>query len=98
MLRGTRCTVRLRDVDFDDEPEAFVYFRGTRSSPGWIFRWDGSALVNLTPTRLDDGRELSLLLDPVVYDLEHDGTLRVVASREIATRVPGQRPRNPAYV
>ena len=98
MLRGTRCTVRLRDVDFDDEPEAFVYFRGTRASPGWIFRWDGSALVNLTPTRLDDGRELSLLLDPVVYDLEHDGTLRVVASREIATRVPGQRPRNPAYV
>jgi hypothetical protein len=98
LLPGGRCTIRLHDVDFDGQPEAFVYFQGVRASVGWIFACNGSALTNLTPTIVSDGRDSSLLLGPVVYDLEHRGTLRVIAARSIENPAPDQRPRNPAFV
>jgi hypothetical protein len=98
LLPGGRCTLRLQDVDFDGEPEIFAYFQGVRASVGWIFRWDGAALASLTPTSPSGGRDASILLGPVLYDLEHSGALRVVAARSIENPGPDQRPRNPAFV
>jgi hypothetical protein len=94
----TRCTIRLHDVDFDGQPEAFATFEGIRAGVGWIVRWDGSRLVNLTPTRRDGERQVSVLLDPAVYDLEHSGPLRVVAARQVASAAPGVPPPSPAFV
>jgi hypothetical protein len=98
MLSGTRCQIRLRDLDFDGRPEAFVSFLGVRASSAWIFKWDGAALANLTPVQPVGERVSSLLLSPAVYDLEHSGPLRVVAERVIDRPGPGLRPRQPAFV
>ena len=97
-LPGNSCVIRLRDVDFDDQPEVFVYFQGRRASTGWIFRWDGDALTNLTPTEADDVGERSVLLSPAIYDLAHQGPLQVIASREIVNVAPGLPVRLPAFV
>jgi hypothetical protein len=98
MLNGTRCQIRLRDLDFDGRPEAFVSFLGVRASSGWLFKWDGSTLVNMTPVQPVGDRVSSLLLSPTVYDLEQSGPLRVVAERVVDRPGPGVRPRLPAYV
>ena len=98
VLSGTDCGIRVDDLDFDGRQEAIVYFRGLRASSGWIFKWDGARLLSLTPTRSADGRESSLLLGPIVYDLEHKGPLSVVAPRVIEQIGPGQQARNPAFV
>ena len=99
-LPGARsgCAIRLQDVDFDGQPEVFVYFQGTRASVGWIFSWDDSTLSSLTPTDAGGGRGASVLLDPVAYDLEHSGPLRVIAATEVSTTVPGVRAGRPAFV
>jgi hypothetical protein len=94
----TRCTIRLDDLDADGRPEVFVAFEGPRASVGWVVRWEGTRLVNLTPTRTVDGRETSLLLNPAVYDLEHRGSLRVIAARDFASPPPGVPAALPAYV
>lgn len=96
-IPGRGCEIRLREVDFDDRPEAFVSFFGARASVFWAFKWDGSALVNLTPTT-DGARQSSLLLSASVYDLDLKDGLRVIAERAVERPGPGQRPRNPAYV
>ena len=93
-----RCTVRLNDLDGDGQPEVFVAFDGQRASFVWVFRWDGSRLVNLTPTQVAKGRETTLLLNAAVYDLEHRGGLRVVAARDFAAPPPGVPAPTPAYV
>lgn len=99
-LPGTRagCTIGLYDLDFDGQQEALVSFRAVRNSAGWIFKWNGSALTSLTPTDRSSGREASSLLDPVVWDLDHKGGLRVIAAREIAPTAPGVPARTPAFV
>ena len=97
-MPGGRCTIRLRDVDFDGQPEAFVSFQSVRASTGWIFKWDGATLRNLTPTESLEGRVSSLLLDPALYDLDHQGPLELIAARAVERQVPGTRSRNPAYV
>ena len=97
-LPGTDCQVRLHDLDFDGRQEAIVYFLGVRASPGWVVRWDGSTLRNLTPTDPNSERLSSLLLSPTVYDFEHTGSLRIVAAREIERPGPREQPRNPAFV
>jgi hypothetical protein len=94
---GTDCRIRIQDLDFDGQPEAIVYFVGVRASPGWVLRWDGTKLLNLTPTKIDRGRESSLLLSPAVYDLEHTGSLRIIAAREIEPPGSGLS-RSPAFV
>jgi hypothetical protein len=94
----TRCVIRMHDVDFDGRAEAFVYFEGVRASVGWIFRWDGSRLTSLTPTRSDGTRESSLLINPAVYDLDHAGSLRVIAARDIGAPPPGVPAPYPAFV
>jgi hypothetical protein len=90
--------VRLNDLDFDGRPEVFVTFAGPRASVGWVVRWDGARLLNLTPTQIAGGREHSLLLNPAVYDLEHRGSLRVVAARDFVSPPPGVPASQPAYV
>jgi hypothetical protein len=97
-LSGRDCAVGLDDVDLDGQPEAFVYFFSTRASSGWIFRWDGATLKNLTATEIVDGRQRSIMLGPTVYDLNHEGGQSVVAAREIPVTAPGVPPRNPAFV
>jgi len=97
-LAGNDSQIRLEDLDFDGRPEAIVYFLGGRLSTGWIFKWDGTMLRNLTPTTRNNDREVSLLLSPAVYDLEHSGALSIVATRVIENIGPGQQARNPAYV
>jgi hypothetical protein len=98
VLPGSDCRIRLEDLDFDGRQEALVYFLGLRASSGWILGWDGTTLVNLTPTRSEGARQSSLLLGPTVYDLEHNGSLRIVALREVERPGPGEQPRNPAFV
>ena len=97
-MPGSRCSIRLRDVDFDGQPEAFVNYQGVRASSGWVFKWDGTTLRNLTPTETVDGRLSSLLLDPALYDLDHQGPLELIAARAVERQVPGTRSRYPAYV
>ena len=97
-MPGSRCVIRLRDVDFDGQPEAFVNFQGVRASSGWVFKWDGATLRNLTPTESAEGRVSSLLLDPAVYDLDHEGPLELIAARAVERQVPNTRSRYPAYV
>jgi hypothetical protein len=97
-LSGRDCVVRLNDVDLDGQEEVFVYFFANRSSDGWIFRWDGSALENLTATEMSEDLESTIMLGPTVYDFHHDDGQRVVAAREIAITAPGVPPRNPAFV
>jgi hypothetical protein len=97
-MPGGRCAIRLRDVDFDGQPEAFVSFQGVRASTGWIFKWDGTTLRNLTPTESVQGRVSSLLLDPALYDLDHQGPLELIAARTVERQVPGTRSSSPAYV
>ncbi|NOT45710.1 MAG: hypothetical protein HOP14_14000 [Acidobacteria bacterium] len=98
LLPGPRCSMQLEDLEADGRPEVFVYFEGRRSATGWVVRWDDAGLTNLTPTRSRDGRDVSLLLDPVVYDLAHEGPLRVIAARETQNTAPGVRASSPAYV
>jgi hypothetical protein len=98
VLSGTDCGIRVEDLDFDGRQEAIVYFRGGRASSGWILKWDGTKLQSLTPTRSNGDRESSLLLGPIVYDLEHKGPLSVVAARVVEQLAPGQQARNPAFV
>ena len=98
MLPGTRCNLRLHDVDFDGQPEALVNFLGVRASAGWLLKWNGSTLSNLTPIQSDGGRQSSRLLSPAVYDLAHNGTLRLIAAGGIDRLAPGERPVNPAFV
>jgi len=97
-MPGGRCAIRLRDVDFDGQPEAFVSFQSVRASTGWIFKWDGTTLRNLTPTESSEGRVSSLLLDPALYDLDHQGPLELIAARTVERQVPGTRSTSPAYV
>ncbi len=97
-LPGSRCTIRLRDVDFDGRPEVFVYFHAVRASAGWVFKWDGASLSNLTPTRTAEGRVWSLLMDPTTYDLDHRGPLEIIAAREVERLGPGTRSHSPAFV
>lgn len=97
-MPGSRCGIRLRDVDLDGQAEVFVNFQGTRASAGWVFKWDGTTLRNLTPTESVDGRVSSLLLDPALYDLDHQGPLELIAARAVERQVPGTRSRYPAYV
>jgi hypothetical protein len=97
-MPGSRCVIRLRDLDFDGQPEALVYYQGVRASSGWIFKWDGTTLRNLTPLESVDGQLASRLLDPQLYDLDHTGPLEVIASRIVERQIPGTRSRNPAFV
>jgi hypothetical protein len=97
-MPGSRCVIRLRDVDFDGQPEALVFYQGVRASSGWIFKWDGTTLRNLTPTETVDGKVSSLLLDPTLYDLDHEGALEIIAARAVERQVPGTRARHPAFV
>lgn len=97
-LSGRDCVLRLDDVDVDGTPEVFVYFFSTRSATGWIFRQAGDALVNLTAIEEADGRVVSRMLEPTVYDLFHEGSRRVVATREVPATAPGVSPRYPAFV
>jgi hypothetical protein len=97
-LAGNDSQVRVEDLDFDGRPEVIVYFLGGRLSTGWILKWDGATLRNLTPTTKNGDRETSLVLSPAVYDLEHKGALSIVATRTVENIGPGQQARNPAYV
>jgi len=97
-LPGGRCNVRMLDLDFDGRQEIFVNFTGVRAVTTWAFRWDGTRLVNLTPTERGGRGDSSLLLSAQTWDLEHDGPVRVVAERVIERPGPRMRPRNPAYV
>jgi hypothetical protein len=45
-----------------------------------------------------NGRETTLLLNAAVYDLEHRGSLRVVAARDFVSPPPGVPAPTPAYV
>lgn len=98
VLPGARCTVRLRDVDFDGRPEVFVSFQAVRASAGWVFKWDGTTLSSLTPVRTAEGRESSLLMDPTTYDLDHQGPLEIIAARDVERLGPGMRSQTPAFV
>jgi|SRR5687768_4444256 hypothetical protein len=97
-MPGGRCAIRLRDVDFDGQPEAFVSFQSVRASTGWVLKWDGTTLRNLTPTESVAGRVSSLLLDPALYDLDHQGPLELIAARTVERQVPGTRSSSPAYI
>ena len=97
-MPGGRCAIRLRDVDFDGQPEAFVSFQSVRASTGWIFKWDGTTLRNLTPTESIEGRVSSLLLDPPSTTSTTRAPLELIAARTVERQVPGTRSSSPAFV
>jgi hypothetical protein len=80
-LGGTSVAVRLWDVDQTGIPAVEVSFGTFRAQTAdWIFRWDGTKLINLTPTE-DAGYGLkdTVLVLTKFADLNHDGTLEVIS-------------------
>ena len=59
---------------------SFATFRAQESD--WIFRWDGSKLVNLTPMKsYEDGTKYTLLVLSSFADFDHDGALEVISKQ-----------------
>lgn len=92
---GDHCGVELIDVDGNGTNEiklSFVSSRGVNTMD-WLFRWDGTQLVNLTPiSRDEDGTAVSEFTSIQFVDLLHDGTLQVRTSGEYPPPVGDQLP------
>jgi len=80
-LGGVGVTVEPLVIDQSGLPTVEVSFSSFRANTGdWIFRWDGSKLVNLTPTKSDeDGTKYTLLVLATYVDLDHDGLLEAIS-------------------
>jgi hypothetical protein len=77
---GQSCDVTTHDFDGDQQLDAFFELSHGQSSAAWTFRRNATLLENVTPTYAESGKTLSMLFEAAVYDLNHDGTLQVMAS------------------
>lgn len=49
-LAGSRCNIKLLDVNGDGERDVFLDLSLGRHGSGWVFRWAGDTLENATPS------------------------------------------------
>ena len=84
LVGGMDCSVELHDVDGEGNQEVWYTFGlGVRAVDGnWIFKWDGSHLINIGPVAaaprgLGNYTELSKAF---LLDVYHDGTLQIISN------------------
>lgn len=78
-LGGVECSISFPDIDLDARPEMLFESRGVSGpTAGWLFRWTGVDLENLTPTSTHEGRMVTDLYLPEFVDIYHDGTMQIV--------------------
>jgi len=82
-LCGTGIRPRLSPIDLDrsGSPEILVEFGDTGArggSIGWVFKWNGSSLVPLSPTESENGKPCTKLDESDFVDLDGDGILEIV--------------------
>jgi hypothetical protein len=95
-LSGFNCDAELVDVDFDTHQEVLITFLEFGHEIGWLLKWTGSQLLNLTPTHHAGTLELSSFYDtPIPIDLLHTGWLQVLCPYDFKTTDPGRRMRFP---
>lgn len=87
---GTDVEIRAVTIDQSGLPTALVSFEGVRPGSGdWIFRWDGTTLINLTPMEEGWGNERRTVLSLVKFaDLDHDGNMEVISRDEDPPPIP----------
>ena len=82
------CSVELHDVDGDGVQEVWYRFGGQRGEGNWVFKWDGSQLVNIGPTssnsRIGTWTQIS---NGMLLDVYHDGTQQIL-STDATTGMP----------
>ena len=82
------CSVELHDVDGDGVQEIWYRFGGQRGEGNWVFKWDGSQLVNIGPTgsnsRIGTWSKIS---NGMLLDVYHDGTQQIL-STDATTAMP----------
>lgn len=68
-------------IDQSGRPTVEVSFGAVRpTSADWIFRWDGTNLINLTPMETEkDGSKYTLLCLSKFVDLDHDGDMEIIS-------------------
>jgi len=94
-ITGSNCSVDMVDVDFDGQLEALLTFGAHGGSQGWLFRWNGAQLTNLTPTTIANDRERSELFSPGVIDITHSGWMQILSlgsSEPLAENEPTSNP------
>ena len=74
---GSDCFVDVKNVDGTPALEAFVTFARRRATTGWMLKWNGTTVENMTPMESIGERQRSLFDNPSLVDLEHDRTLQV---------------------
>ncbi len=71
---GSDCKIALTDLDRDGRSEVIATFGVMVSDATWVFKWDGTKLVNLTPvTPNRDGTQRTLLHNASLADVDGDG-------------------------
>jgi hypothetical protein len=89
-LSGLNCDAELVDVDFDGQPEVLITFSGPAGESGWLFKWTGTQLLNLTPTHQVGTVEKSSFHSPLPIDLLHAGWMQVLLPEDTKTIDPNQ--------
>lgn len=81
-MNSTGCSVELHDVDGDGVLEVWYGFGDLHGREGnWVFKWDGTQLINLTPTsqnsRIGTWTNIS---QGFLMDTYHDGTQEILST------------------
>jgi hypothetical protein len=80
MLAGLQCDITLVDIDGDGSNDVFLELANGRGTQGWLFRSVQNGLDNITPVRGLYKVALSMLSNPGIVDLYHDGSVQVTAA------------------
>jgi hypothetical protein len=93
-LNGIDCSVALKDMDGDGKNEVIYSFDSFKmNSVDWLFRWNGSQLVNLAPDLIVRSKpKPGHFFNMALIDLYHDGTLQVVRGGEYPPPADGSLP------
>jgi hypothetical protein len=78
-LRGSSCRITLVDINSDGTQDVFLEFHSGQGSEAWLYRWQGTAPNNVTPTHVRANRMWSSLASALLLDTRHDGTLQVLS-------------------
>ena len=75
-IMGQGCDAYLPDVDFDGKLDVAFSFGGRGGSEDWLFKWDGTQLISITPTRTENGTARSELNSASPFDVTHSGWMQ----------------------
>ena len=91
LLGGIYPFVRFIDLDNDGRPEVVTSFTSARGrAANWVFKWNGAALDFIGPSVVDEhGDPSSVLVEAGFRDLDGDGILEIINSRQRAPLAPG---------